>query len=356
MYKITLRGTAHERGLQQGQAFGKLMRELCDQCPTWLGDMPHQQVAKIRDTMIHSLKDLCPEMVEELEGIAEGSGMPFDDVCTLNFVSAIGALNGCTNAIALVSSIQGKKPVLAKTSDIGSDYAYYCVQRVEPKQGYSYLAISWVGCLWAEVGINSTGLVAGQGSAPTMPGQRGEGIPTLEYPRVILERCGTVAEAIQFCQDIPMAGKGLNIALVDGSGQAAVVEKSGTKFAVRHPLVRGDHPVPGAVVDGLYCANHFLDPGMQGMIPLVIPGIPSLTDNSKRRLANIARFFEETLSPTVQDMVSLLKTSLEEGGLCQHTYPELTTHYSYIVLPSKREMRIGRGSPRKDITFSTYRL
>ena len=169
MYKITLRGTAHERGLQQGQAFGKLMRELCDQCPTWLGDMPHQQVAKIRDTMIHSLKDLCPEMVEELEGIAEGSGMPFDDVCTLNFVSAIGALNGCTNAIALVSSIQGKKPVLAKTSDIGSDYAYYCVQRVEPKQGYSYLAIRWVGCLWAEVASTRLGWLQDKGQRRPCP-------------------------------------------------------------------------------------------------------------------------------------------------------------------------------------------
>jgi len=303
--------------------------------------------------MVNSLRSLYPEMVEELEGIAEGSGIPFDDVCTLNFVSAIGALNGCTNVIAL-NTAEG--PVLAKTSDIGSDYAYYCIQRVGPNHGYSYFAISWAGCLWAEVGINSAGLAIGQGSAPTMPGQRGEGIPTLEYPRVILERCSTVAEAIQFCQDTPMTGKGLNIALVDGAGQAAVVEKSGTKSAVRRPLVNGDNPVPGAVVDGVYCTNHFLDPEMQGMIPLVIPGTPSLADNSQKRLANVARFFKETPSPTVDDLVSLLKRSFEEGGLCQHTYPELTTHYSYIVLPSKREMRISQGTPCKDITFSTYRL
>lgn len=353
MHEITLKGTARERGFQQGQALGKLIRELFGQCPIWLGDMPHERVAKIRDNMVNSLKSLCPEMVEELEGIAEGSGMPFDDVCTLNFVSAIGALNGCTNVIVL-NTKEGQ--VLAKTSDIGSDYAYYSIQRVEPEHGYSYFAISWVGCLWAEVGINSAGLAVGSGSAPTMPGQRGEGIPTLEYPRVILERCSTVAEAIQFCQDSPMVGKGLNIALVDGAGQAAVVEKSGTKFAVRRPLVNGQNPVPGAVVDGVYCANHFLDPGMQGMTPPVVPGGLNVVDNSKKRLANIASFFEETPFPTVEDMVSLLKTSFEEGGLCQHTYPEMTTHYSYIVLPSKREMRVSQGIPCKDITFSTHRL
>jgi len=153
-----------------------------------------------------------------------------------------------------------------------------------------------------------------------------------------------------------MAGKGLNIALVDGAGQAAVVEKSGTKFAVRRPLVNAETPVPGAVVDGVYCANHFLDPGMQGMTPPVVPGGLNVADNSQKRLANIARFFEETPFPTVEDMVSLLKTSFEEGGLCQHTYPEMTTHYSYIVLPSKREMRVSQGIPCKDITFSTHRL
>lgn len=353
MYEITLKGTAHERGVQQGQAFGNLMLELFAQCRIWLGNMPNEEVARIRDTMVNSLRSLCPEMVEELEGIAEGAGMPFDDVCIFNFVSAIGALTGCTNVITLKT---GEGPILAKTSDIGSDYAYYCVQSVEPEQGYSYFAISWVGCLWAEVGINSAGLATGQGSAPTMPGQDGEGIPTLEYPRPILERCSSVAEAVQFCQSTPMAGKGLNIALVDATGQAAVVEKSGTKFAVRRPLVNGDNPVPGAVVDGLYCANHFLDTEMRGMIPLAIPGIPSLTDNSQKRLANIARFFKETLSPAVKDMVSLLTRDVEEDGLCQHRYPELTTHYSYIVLPSKREMRVGQGIPCKDITFSTYHL
>lgn len=354
MYEIMLTGTARERGLQQGRVFRNLMLELLTQCPVWLGDMPHDRVAMIRDMMVRSLRKLCPEMVEELEGIAEGAGMGFDDVCTLNFVSAIGALNGCTNVIALKTE---EGPVLAKTSDIGNDYAYYSIQHVKPDSGYSYFAVSWSGCLWAEVGINSAGLAAGQGSAPTMPGQRGEGIPTLEYPRVILQRCSTVAEAIDFCEDVPMAGKGLNIALVDSTGQAAVVEKSGTRCAVRYPLARGNRStVLGTVVDGLYCANHFLEPEMQGMIPLAIPGLPSLTENSQKRLENVARFFQKTPSPGVRELISLLNTSIEEGGLCQDIYPELTTHYSYLVLPLKREIRIGQGTPCHEFTFSSHRL
>ena len=183
MHEITLRGAAYQRGLQQGRAYGHLLRELQEKCPTWLGGKPTEEVNRIRDTMIRGLNSLWPEMVEELRGISDGSGMPFEEVCTVNFVSAIGALRGCTNLVALKAE---DGPTLAKTSDIGDDHIYYSVQRVEPEHGHAFLSVGWAGCLWAEVGINSAGLAVGQGSGPIQHGQSGEGIPTLEYPRMIL--------------------------------------------------------------------------------------------------------------------------------------------------------------------------
>ena len=66
-------------------------------------------------------------------------------------------------------------------------------------------------------------------------GQNGAGLPTLEYPRYILERCTSVSEAIAFCQQTPMAGKGLSIAVVDADGEGVIIEKSGTATAVRYP-------------------------------------------------------------------------------------------------------------------------
>jgi predicted choloylglycine hydrolase len=353
MYEITLKGTPYERGVQQGKAFSRQMGELFNQCSTWLGGLPQGMIEKIRDRMIGAVQIIYPEMITELEGIAAGSGMSFGDVCTLNFVSAIGSLNGCTNIIAIKTD---EGPALAKTSDIGDDYAYYCIQRVEPSQKYSYFAISWTGCLWAEVGLNSSGLALGQSSGPIMPGQNGVGIPTLEYPRLILENCSKVEEAIQFCEATPMAGKGLNIAMVDDSGKAAVVEKSGTTTAIRRPNPHNQQAIPGVAFNGVYCTNHFLQPEMQGMKPLEIAGLPNLAENSRHRLANVIHFFESSPSPAISDLIGLINTGIESDGILQTQFPELTTHYAYLLLPAKREMRISKGIPYKDVEFSTIRL
>jgi predicted choloylglycine hydrolase len=346
MLTITLRGTARERGIAQGSAFRRELHALLVNCPVWLGNMPPGQVARVRDTMFGALGTLCPQMVEELEGIAQGADMSLQDVALINFVSAIGALAGCSNLIVQTAAPDGG-PILAKTSDIGDDAAYYSLQRVEPDHGHAYLAISWAGCLWAEVGVNAAGLAAGQSSAPTMPGQEGFGIPTLEYPRVILEQCATIAEAVEFCEETPMAGKGLNIALADASGDAAVVEKSGTRTAVRWL---------SQAVGAIFCTNHFLDPSMEGMKPLSIPGITGLTENSVRRMDNMARFLVGTRHPTMADLKDLLARGIDDGGLYQDEHPALTTHYAYLVLPVQREMQIGEGTPCHRIEYTSYSL
>ena len=236
MLEITLIGNPYDRGLKQGSVFSKELNELAMEYPTWLGDIAPDQMNKVRNNMVEYLDKNFPEMISELEGISKGSGIPFDLICNINFVSAIGALKGCTNVVILNSE---DGPLLAKTSDIGNDYKYYSIQKIIPQEGQEYLAISWAGSLWAEVGVNASGLIAGQSSGPTQKGQDGFGIPTLQYPRFILEKCTTVDDAIEFCRTIPMAGKGLSIALVDKRGKGAIVEKSGTAFAVRYPTNNG---------------------------------------------------------------------------------------------------------------------
>ena len=352
MYEITLKNKPYERGLQQGRAYSRLLQELQKKCPDWLGPLSQTRVKEILDNMVNALKTISPEMVEELQGISNGSGLSFDDVCTVNFVSAIAALGGCTNLISL-KTYGG--PALAKTSDIGEDYIYYSVQRVEPDQGYKYLAVSWVGCLWAELGMNDAGLAVGTSSAPTQLGQIGEGIPTQEYPRVILERCGTLAEAVAFCQQIPMAGKGLNIALLDAAGSGAVVEKSGTAAAVRYPLTGLQGECPGAALDSVYCANIFLNKDMQGFTELAIPGLQtSLKDNSRLRIEVMDDFLRQNPQPTIQGLETLMKTSLQARGLCQQVYTQMMTHFAYILLPSQHKMVVYEGVSENRLTQKEY--
>ena len=353
MYEITLSGTPYERGLQQGRAYASLLRELYEKCPTWLGNLKPAQVNLIRETMVRALKTIFPEMVDELQGISDGSGISFSDVCLVNFVSAIGSFGGCTNLVSLNSEVG---PVLAKTSDIGDDYIYYCVHRVEPKQGFGYFSVSWVGCLWAELGMNTAGLAVGQSSGPTQLGQIGEGVPTLEYPRLILERCQNVTEAITWCKQTPMAGKGLNIALVDASGIGAIIEKSGTATAIRFPLASGQEMRLGIAPNSVYCTNIFLEEDMRDCQELAVPGFPGLTDNSAQRLKVVDHFLRQNPKPSFQAIENLLKTPLSSQGLCQQSFKPSITHFAYILLPREQKMVIYEGVAENRLKQKEYSL
>jgi len=351
MFEITLEGSPYERGLKQGSVFIKELSELAKEYSTWLGDISPDQVNYVRNNMVEYLDKNFPEMKSELEGISKGSGIPFDLICNINFVSAIGALKGCTN-IVILSTEDG--PLLAKTSDIGNDYKYYSIQKVIPKDDQQFFAISWAGALWAEVGINSSGLVAGQSSGPTQNGQSGFGIPTLQYPRFILEKCSSVEEAIEFCKTIPMAGKGLSIALVDKFGNGAIVEKSGTAFAVRYPTNNVGQGQIGTSINGVYCTNIFLEKEMQGFGELSLSGVPSLEENSKLRLDAVNSFLTENPKPTKKNIEDILITPLQQGGICQLTYEPLITHYAYIISPVKNKMSIYEGIPKGQLTKKDY--
>jgi hypothetical protein len=135
-----------------------------------------------------------------------------------------------------------------------------------------------------------------------------------------------------------------------------VVEKSGTKAGVRRPLEAGAAGQVGSVAGGVYCANHFIENEMQGMAPLAIAGLPSIPENSQKRLDHVGHFFQHTSAPRIEDLVGLLRQGLESGGLLQEEFPALTTYYAYIVLPALREMRISAGIPHEGVPFTSYKL
>ncbi len=334
MREITLRGGPFERGFQHGKAFAHEIRSLVDEeSAVWLGEMPRDRVEALRENMVAYLRKYEPQMVEEMEGIAAGSGTSPEEILEMNSLSAIGALvSSCTN-IVLEQSDEG--PVLGKTSDIGEDYRYYLLQRVYPDEGCAFMGVGWVGSLWPEAGINEHGLVIGQSSAPIQPGQKGYGIPTLLYPRPFLLRCASTEEVIELSEARDMAGKGLNIAVLDGNGLGVILERSGAKQAVR----RSERGI-------VFCTNHFISEEMQGMIPLSVPGVPGLTENSESRFRRLESAFAHQEPPYAMNLLKRLLCSHEDqGGVCQHVSIDMTTHYAFLLYPEKGEMWITDGFP-----------
>lgn len=344
MHEIVLEGSPYERGITHGRQFADIIKAaIIEYCK--FGGAFTERINLYGRRMFDYLQNSFPDLVEELRGISDGAQIDFGDILLLNFFP--GLLNlpiYCTN-IAFVNSCDG--PIHGRTSDIGSDYHYYLLQRVTPNEGgQEFLSVNWAGTIWTGVGINASGLSVGQSSAPTAPGQDGIGISTLIMPRPVLQYCRNTREAMNLLERFRLAGKGLNVALLDETGDAAVVEKSHDKQAVRE-----------AEEGVVFCSNHFVEETMQGMIPLRIDGIEENSTGRYQLLSNIFGTDKNIAAHGIEGMKKLLRIHANDDrpGICQHVPPNLISWYAYILLPRKREMWICDGPPCQT-EFAEYAL
>lgn len=329
MLHIQLAGTPRQRGLIHGETYRDRIRELLELAQTvFLPEGLAVESGAILDRMFRYTRENEPEMAEEMAAIAEASNLSVSEIFLLNAVSAISAIGpNCTN-IALSKSKDG--PLLAKTSDIGMDYPYYLLQETTLQSGVRFIGIGWVGGVWIEVGLNHYGLAIGQSSAPIAPGQDGSGLPTLLCPRPALEKSRTVQEAVAYLESRRMAGKGLNMMLLDSNGDSAVVEKSGAYQHVRLT----DQGV-------LYCTNHFLAGHMKDFKTFQVDGIE---DNSRRRYDYLdGQPLDGSGLMGIPDLQELLRS--HEGSICQHGMRDLATRYAYVLAPQSRMFSITDGYP-----------
>jgi predicted choloylglycine hydrolase len=339
MLHIKLSGSARQRGYTQGETFRAQIHELRELSQSWFQPSEKMENAdEMLGCMFEYTKRHEPELIEELEGISAASNIDTLELFRMNSLSALSALGpNCTN-IAIGSTEDG--PLLGKTSDIGEDYRFYMLQDTTTDDGERFIGIGWVGGVWIEIGMNGHGLVIGQSSAPIAPNQDGFGIPTLVCPRPVLTKSRNVPEAVQYLQSRNMAGKGLNMMLLDKEGASAVVEKSGTYQHVRRP----DSTV-------LFCTNHFLSDEMKDF---------KYFNTEAVRLNSMSRF--EYLSDkavnrpeemNLERMQELLRS--HEGPICQHNEPDLATHYAFAIAPEKLLFTVTDGYPCEN-EFISYRL
>ena len=243
MDTVVLRGTAKERGLQQGHALRHRIRALSRRyraiCYDGLGD---DRVVPVLRNMLRFVEKEFPEILEELEGIAEGGGLTLDVVARLNFGSAIGsAIRGRNvpglhcSAVAFSDTPDGA--IIGKNSDLDPAQAsYYALKIVVPNAGLPYLGYGEVGGPWVEAGINAKGLALGQASGPVHMGQDGYGIPTLHSSHLALQYARSTREAVEFLSQIVHSGKGTSLMLADADGEVVAIERSLDRLVVRRPF------------------------------------------------------------------------------------------------------------------------
>lgn len=334
-------GAHSAMGRQRGVAFRDSLHQCRRGFDAWSPEV-RQRVDSLTARFESALFRLAPELIEEMHGVAQSAGLPYEDILRLNFVEEVGAPLGCSQ-VGLADGDGGA--IYAKSEDAGFQRTY-TVTELRPDRGYAQLhvsAVNWV--VSSGGGMNEAGLCIGQSSVHTT--DQADGIPRLTLLRLSLERYATVTEAAAFLQSQGMALKGMNFLMVDATGAMAVVERSPSRSALRSP--------EGSAI---CCTNHYVAPEIRPVERGCVGSEPDLENrlafevNTRQRYGRLFDFAREHAGrSSLKDSLEGLLRSHGPGGICQHGI--MNTTLSMIMIPRSRQLWATDGPPCRS-SFQLY--
>ncbi|MGD8465557.1 MAG: C45 family autoproteolytic acyltransferase/hydrolase [Anaerolineae bacterium] len=299
--------------LQRGQQQGEGAREQIHRALARYGEViPKALKLTWREALIEARKFLpygeraFPQFVAELRGIAQGAGVTFEEVWTLNCYEGLSDVQhevwGCTCVAVRDDQTTGAHVLLAHNEDWRSadkDNVYLVSAR--PDEGPTLLAMTY-GPLLVNIGLNAAGIGVAINSVYPTDGR--VGVPRILCSRAVLAAT-TIGQAIRACVPKMRAG-GYNYLLADANGELYSVETSATT----HDLIYGDK-------GWLVHTNHYLSPKMQGLEE------PGTYASSHVRLNRACRLLQAQLGQvTVDSLQTVLRDHVNyPNSICAHENP-----------------------------------
>jgi predicted choloylglycine hydrolase len=253
----------------------------------------------------------APELLEELHGIADGSGLPFEELLEVN----MRVLHYCT-VIAFTHS--DSDPLLGKNLDFPA-YAYQVLFTAEPKEGHGMTHVGCAGSVASYGGINTAGLAMGHAVVPLDEAPQDAGLPIAFLRRMALQRCATTAHAVDLLREHEAWQKGDNLLFLDREGEAAVVELAPGAQRVRRPAK-----------DAVWCSNSFVHPDL-------VTG----SDEARQRYGYIEDVLSQACRPLTRGLVHQLLSSHDgQAPLCRDS-----TQLSLVAYPASGRLEVADGYP-----------
>ena len=201
---LHVRGTPYEMGFQHGRLLRDDVRSMTSRVVDAQGELgrsdAYMAYLLMRDLMHEMLRPhLPPRFVEEMRGLADGSGVPYADVEAGNlFPEAFHcsgiALRGPHTAGGALLHVR----ILDYMTRLGlQDVAV--VRIVEPEGGRRWLDVGFAGFVGTVTGMNDAQVAIGE-----MGGQglgMWDGVPMSFLLRDALERAGTLEEAVRIFRE-----------------------------------------------------------------------------------------------------------------------------------------------------------
>jgi len=294
----TLEGSYYEIGLAQGKKMRKNYPYLIHLWENF--EFPRPTSHGIR-TIASIIKEICPQVIEEMYGFAEGSEVSSDKI----FVSLSGygfkpnIFQGCSQYYIHKNKTTDSNTYAGRNYDFSDDERYSEARLLlfYPENGINHVGTSEFIFGRLE-GMNENKLYAGISYAHGK-GKNEKGMFFPIITRGILENCKTANEAVELIKSIEHSSS-YNYLVADPE-KAYVVETSPNKISVRE-----------CENDSLVCTNHYCNDEMKSEQAM-------LMSNSLKRYDVLKEFCykEEKIS---QIDIKKILSGHKNDGVCIHYY------------------------------------
>jgi len=336
---LEVRGTHRQVGQQIGQALKPRLQRLLARAHQELPDgMKWEEMVRQARLYLAYSRDAYPQYVEELEGMAQGAEVPFEDLflemCEELWERA--AWRGCTDMLARGRATVDGSTLVAHTNDLSPEAEEdLVILKVQAGDEPEFLGVSVAG-LGYSAGFNAAG-ISMTGNQVSCNDIR-PGVPRLLIVRAILA-ARRLEEAMNACL-LPSRASNYNNIIADADGEAYSMEGSATDC---EPIyIEGDL---------LAHANHYVSPPMRRFEAErhAIAGSIIRHHRALRLLReNDGRHSPELFKKLLADHANY------PGSICKHGQ-EAVTVFSLILNLNERRAWIGRGRPCRT-TWYEYRL
>ncbi len=343
LYYLESAGTSEQIGLKYGAELQPELEEAVRRSVDALArrfDAHHVQRAI--HAMGESYRRNFPYLWDEMEAMSAGAGIPLMDLQKHIFSAGVGLFkedeNGCTDII-FPGTDAG--PLLGKTHDATSPGPGAAVIRlIRPALMNTVLCAVRVDGFSVMTGLNDKGLAIGEASIHFSSSNKSGTVRNLLL-RPVLHECSNVKEAVDYLAAHQPLSAGFHFALVDESGNAAIVERS--------PI---DQNVRWSRGEAIFCTNHTATPWVRA---LEKSRGPEGDRNSDARYSNLMKLTSAgNFVFSLDSMKQILRFHDPVGGICQHGDPEykgekrefypMITQRAFINMAGSRKLLVTNGN------------
>ncbi|GGY02973.1 peptidase C45 [Litchfieldella qijiaojingensis] len=304
-------------------------------------DLDWRQARQQARRFLPAIERHFPAILEELDGLAQGAGIDFDDILTLNCRSEISLTRASGGCSAFSLNRHGQQ-WLAQNWDWRPDQLHNVViLRIKLNDGTVLISVGEAGMV-AKIGLNAHGIGVCLNAIRSRT--CGEGLPIHIALRKMLE--SPDFDAAKRVATLDRVASPAHILLASAEGQAVGLEV--------HPGVPGElYPQDGTVTH----TNHLYAQAATACVE----DFPR--PDSATRLSRLDQLLTAQIAETPQALFELLSDhDNAPTSICRHTnlaQPEaerMETLFSVVMNLRRRELHLRLGNPCEPIDALTLSL